>query len=485
LFKMLAGALFLYTAAVGTRLTTDCLSEEKREGTLGLLFLTDLKGYDVVFGKLVATSVNAFYGMVAVVPVMAISLLLGGVTRGEFWRVVLVAVNLLFFFLSIGLFASAVCRQDSRAMALTLIIGAFFLGLGPFWVAWHDLGSGSYDFRAAMLPCPLFGCFAAFASTATAGLKPSDFWLNVGITHLYAWIFLLISCSIVPSSWQDEGSGVRLASRKESAGSNLRGRGHLLETNPFLWRASRGRSKSLKLWVTVGLLVLLWLWLSVRFHLAAFEPIKDIFILMTMTLLFKIQFAGEASRALSVDRRSGGLELLLTTPLTEADIIRGQRLALWQQFALPVAFAFVANVVCWRMEAYRYMSGRDGWGWLHLSLGIFLLLDLFALTWTGMWFGLKAQKPGQAVLKSLGIIVGLPVGIFLACMPVIHWLAPTHDFDWPEPTIWVAFFGVLTDAWFGWNAKVKLCTQFRSEVTERISSKTQRSLASNPATTGR
>jgi len=32
----------------GIFLTADCLSEEKREGTLGLLFLTDLQGYDVV-----------------------------------------------------------------------------------------------------------------------------------------------------------------------------------------------------------------------------------------------------------------------------------------------------------------------------------------------------------------------------------------------------------------------------------------------------
>ena len=29
-------------------MTADCLSEEKREGTLGLLFLTDLRGYDIV-----------------------------------------------------------------------------------------------------------------------------------------------------------------------------------------------------------------------------------------------------------------------------------------------------------------------------------------------------------------------------------------------------------------------------------------------------
>ena len=65
----LSALLFLYTGIVGVQATSDCLSEEKREGTLGLLFLTDLKGYDVVIGKLAATSVNVFYGLLAVAPV--------------------------------------------------------------------------------------------------------------------------------------------------------------------------------------------------------------------------------------------------------------------------------------------------------------------------------------------------------------------------------------------------------------------------------
>src|SRR5713226_2349443 len=45
LFSILTGGSVLYSLLSGTRATADCLSEEKREGTFGLLFLTDLKGY--------------------------------------------------------------------------------------------------------------------------------------------------------------------------------------------------------------------------------------------------------------------------------------------------------------------------------------------------------------------------------------------------------------------------------------------------------
>src|SRR5262245_47263996 len=79
MFVALSVVAFLYALLAGLRTTADCLSEEKREGTLGLLFLTDLKGYDIVLGKLAATSLNVFYGLLAILPIMAVPLLLGGV----------------------------------------------------------------------------------------------------------------------------------------------------------------------------------------------------------------------------------------------------------------------------------------------------------------------------------------------------------------------------------------------------------------------
>ena len=77
---------FIYCLFAGSMLTADCISEEKREGTLGLLFLTDLTGYDVALGKLAATSLNAVYGLMAIFPVMAVPLLLGGVDQGQVGR---------------------------------------------------------------------------------------------------------------------------------------------------------------------------------------------------------------------------------------------------------------------------------------------------------------------------------------------------------------------------------------------------------------
>src|SRR2546422_89950 len=131
LFGILTGASVLYCLLSGVRATSDCLSEEKREGTLGLLFLTDLRGYDVVLGKLAATSLGAFYGLLAAMPVLAIPLLMGGVTAAAFWRMALVLLNTLFFSLACGMFGSAISRHERKALSGTLLLILVMAGALP------------------------------------------------------------------------------------------------------------------------------------------------------------------------------------------------------------------------------------------------------------------------------------------------------------------------------------------------------------------
>src|SRR5262249_1133399 len=78
LFTTLTALLLAGALSAGVFLTSDCVSEEKREGTLGFLFLTDLRGYDVVGGKLFAAGLRSLYGLLASLPILAVTLLMGG-----------------------------------------------------------------------------------------------------------------------------------------------------------------------------------------------------------------------------------------------------------------------------------------------------------------------------------------------------------------------------------------------------------------------
>src|SRR3989442_2950423 len=130
LFRALFGLAFVYCLFIGAWLTADCLSEEKREGTLGLLFLTDLKGYDVVFGKLAATSVNSIYALLAILPVISLPVQLGGVTATELCRSALVLLNTSFLSLASGIFVSTLSRNERKAMFATVTLVLTF-AFGP------------------------------------------------------------------------------------------------------------------------------------------------------------------------------------------------------------------------------------------------------------------------------------------------------------------------------------------------------------------
>jgi ABC-type transport system involved in cytochrome c biogenesis permease component len=199
IFYLLTGGLTLYALTAGLRSTADSLAEEKRDGTLGLLFLTDLRGYDVVIGKLLANSLSVFYGVLAVLPILAIPLLMGGVAGAEFGRLALVLVNTLFFSLCAGMLASALCQQARAATAATLAI--ILLDRG------RHSGAGAAGVEAALLAGQLSGnpflCPARSSPTWRAwimmykrGVGPTGF-LVTGLVHLCGWLFLALASRIV------------------------------------------------------------------------------------------------------------------------------------------------------------------------------------------------------------------------------------------------------------------------------------------------
>jgi ABC-type transport system involved in multi-copper enzyme maturation permease subunit len=102
LFAVLTWLGLAAALPAGLFFTSDCLSEEKREGTIGFLFLTDLRGFDVVLGKLLATSLRGSYALLGVFPILAVTLLMGGVTGAQFWKTVLALLNALFISLAAG-----------------------------------------------------------------------------------------------------------------------------------------------------------------------------------------------------------------------------------------------------------------------------------------------------------------------------------------------------------------------------------------------
>jgi ABC-type transport system involved in multi-copper enzyme maturation permease subunit len=484
LFVPLAVIAFLYCGLIGVFRTADCLSEEKREGTLGLLFLTDLRGYDIVLGKLVATSLNAAYGLLALFPVLAIPLLAGGVTLAEFIRVALVAVNTLFFSLAIGMFCSAILRDERRAMAAAFILTAFFvLGL-PILCLIVDETPGWKDSALSLslaLPSPSFSAFYAFDQIRGATPQAQHFTTSVLVIHGLAWLFLVAGSLIVPRTWQDRALSAKAQRRRQRwqelgappVGRRKTLRQRLLGINPILWLVTRGRFKLAAVWLLLGLGGLVW----TAGLLTDPRDWNNEFAFWTTSILahtiLKFWVVTESCRRFSLDRQSGALELLLSTPLPAREMVRGQVLGIERQFAGPVLVVLLADLVF-------VVAGRQHFAWIAFwSVWMLVFIaDIFTLTWLGMWRGLNSRRPNRAALAALVRVLLVPwilIGLLLTAVGLSGAGRMFNSSFWEEygfPLVYLVV-SLSVNLLFAVPARDGLLSQFRLIATQRFEVRTK------------
>ncbi len=473
LFAMMAGSSAGFCLVDGPLFTADCLSREKREGTLGLLFLTDLKGYDVVLGKLAATSLNAAYAVLAMVPMLAVPLLLGGITLAEVGRMALVIVNTLFLSLTLGICVSALSRSVPTAGLGTSFLLLFFTCVLPLCA-----GAGHFQTVPALsfllMPSPIISFIVAFE--VPYKLFPQAFWLSLGSTHALGWFFLATACVVVPRVWQDKPAarGVGFGKRLEAWGFDSEERRafrrRLLEQNPYLWLEARARMRPALVWAVFAVVGCLWLAGLAKQGRDWLDPFICFLTCGVLNLVLKVWLAVESGRQLAEDRHAGTLEALLSTPLTVREILKGQFLALQRQFLGPLAVTLAAFLVSlpWTLSRSVDEESRALWIAVYAGAMISLVADAAALHWTGAWLALKARSPQRAILGAMGRILVLPWVAWAVAVVLANTLAPA-SFS-PEGTafvgLWLAL-GLGIDIAFGVWAGYKLRTTFRQTVAER------------------
>src|SRR5687768_4536919 len=122
IFQILVWIAFAFCLLSGVMFASGLLCQERRDGSLALLFLTRLTGLDVILGKL--TAILLITGQVAfgIFPVLALCIPLGGVSFAEFWRAAAVLLATLSLSLTSALFVSAVNRELSRSVLISFAI---------------------------------------------------------------------------------------------------------------------------------------------------------------------------------------------------------------------------------------------------------------------------------------------------------------------------------------------------------------------------
>ena len=426
LFCVLSWLIFLPLGLAGMFFTADCLSGEKREGTLGLLFLTDLRGVDVVLGKLAAGSVRAVFGLLATFPILALPLVMGGVTGGEFWRTVLALVNALMFSLAAGMFVSSLSREARRAQSVTLVL-VFLMNIMPLVL---DAILATRRGVSAMEVFSEFSPTFAFYSARNSAWSASLFWTALGLSLTGTLVLLGLSCVILPRSWQERSRLNAGVSRSwvypvkyGDEAWRARQREKLLPVNPVLWLCRRPRWQGFLLRVGLGVLlmggtaaVLIGMRVVGGSSSSGFKEGVSVVTMVVLTVagwVLTLWVAWEAPRFFHEARRNGALELMLATPLPAREIVRGHWQALTGRFAGPALLLAALQVVLALAQtglfpgealAASSMYGI-GLGPLGGSLAaVTRLADLVALAWVGTWLGLTMRNASFATALSLLLV---------------------------------------------------------------------------------
>lgn len=167
LFNLLHRTLFYGFWAVAPLMTADCVSRERRDGTLPLLFLTPLTFADVLAGKSAVHILRALTLFLAAVPVLVMPLFLGGVQ----WEMVVTSVlgELCVVLLGIaaGLFASVGGGTTIQVMVRSEL---WALGLVLFWMVlvsgnpYGTAGQMAFFLSKTFLLCVVLFLFVLYMS---------------------------------------------------------------------------------------------------------------------------------------------------------------------------------------------------------------------------------------------------------------------------------------------------------------------------------
>jgi len=409
LLQFLSVVVFLECLLAGVRYTCDCLSEEKREGTLGLLFLTNLSGFDVVAGKMVAYSLPAIFNLVAAIPVLAISVMVGGVTGSQIVSLSIAFLVVTIFSLCLGAFVSSRGFGERSVLIRTLIF-LVTISLVPIAIG----NSAVWFFNKLVLnaigPTIIWSRLWEFAP-AIKNLSPLHFFNEASFGFSSAFVYPLATLAALSaaflafSSWRIRhrfGEPEKLETKPiaDHRTSRVYSRLQLalprFFENPILWLALGGRSGRRMVFffssffLCFGILVRVGLennWAWVR-------PLA-IFGVYALHVLYKFLVTAETCRQLNQDKRSGVLELILTTPIRADQVVRAH-IAATRSTWLPAGIALALMNFIWMTEDSFL---RDLGILLPCSIAL-IAFDSYALAWRSVLNSLKGERYARTVSKT-------------------------------------------------------------------------------------
>lgn len=427
-FGLIHAALAIMLFFMAPLGVADALSREKREGTLGLLLLTNITPFQVVLGKLAAHFFRLLYFVGMMLPFTMLPIMMGGVQWQDFLLSATMLIGIAIAGASGGLLASALCVRFTSALLWALIFSALanllvgavvansvFNSVAPRIGGDVPLLVRIFVFGPALLLAPQQARQVIASITFPA---PSLLWFEIGVPALACLALLLATAvaarKVTTHSKIPTETKQRAALRRAFLAPvfwrnrfrrSMRGK---LDRNPLIWLEYRTTWARSARWMLLLLAIAFETWLLKELpHQRDFYELHLFAIIGLLTFLtFK------TCGSFQTEKESVAFELLLVTPFTEAKLYKARLRAVASYF--------------WPIVATLAIFGSWGFTWAqtHLYHTDFLpflspyfnslLLSLLTIPITGLYFALRANTFLPALLWTAALAFAGPLGIWYA-----------------------------------------------------------------------
>lgn len=473
-------------------LVASAVALEKDRKTLELLLMTNLSNSELVLGKLFAGMLTVIMVVVAALPLLMIVALLGGVSFGQIVRIEAVTLASALVAGSLGSTIALWREKTFQALSITTLVIVLWL------VAWEIVATGAFgqtwfgmpidNWAVAMSPWraiqaaaePIYGSegiaelfygpvgwFAAFAAIATLLLN------GLAIARVRIWNPTR-ELQLAEAEDADAKTDVHRAP----------GKVRQVWDNPVLWREICTRAYGKKVvivrlayWVVMVVCLGALVMSSRSADGAAHGPTAAAQSVTALLVVSLILLNSAAVTAITSERDSRALDLLLVTDLSPKEIVFGKLLGAFytakEMVLLPLVvfaylrygefltteqlvFLFAGWVVMTVFAAtlglhagITYANSRTA---IATSVGTLIFLFLGVATCMRMMLAFNAFE--YQLTSFLGFIAGGSIGLFVA----LGWRNASQAIFWASLALPFATFFVITSYLLGDYDRVLLVT---------------------------
>lgn len=383
------GAMYILPLFIASSM----VMQERKDRTLGLLFMTDLTGTTIVSGKFLTASFSALIIISSVLPLFILTTVLGGVQAEQVLKAFGILLGTAYLATSAGLFTGIAAKSEQSVTWIILVIGFLLFIVIPAGVA-ISLGVDSPAFTA-VTP------WHAMTLLRT-GIQMDFIHLNPIYCCLAGTPFLVASYILLPKRVFTHGTQA----------TRVQGRVGHLKGNPVFWREFYFSLKSTPANLLRDTLAITIILASVVAGVIAADHFK----LLTLTAAEKVDTSALAFAGICMIRFTLGglwnccgtfvdertdrtLDVLLTTPITEKQIALGKFKAVFFG-GLPWLIAS-----CLAPMVLTVWPGHMQLGWYMLAIAIAGYSIWFCFAQLAMWFSLRFKR-AMALTACFGTWVG-------------------------------------------------------------------------------